>query len=197
MSQWTFKNARACVQWTYIVLGRCMNPTDPLLLCFLQTVSIISCDYHNDSSKRCWMRHFFLLLFWTTMTGLVNICHCLLSSIVLSGIFIENFYYFHPLEKLCGLFIIYLHSKTRQFNLPCLDRPLAKELEMFSSNYFASVFLLFIRPVTKVDVIIKLHTMGGIILNRYWTLLGHCTSHFISLFCYQIDWKLILTQIFL
>ena len=131
----------------------------------------------------------FLHTLWTTMNGLGIIYHCILSLGILSGTFIEKFYSFHPLEYLCGFCIIYLNSKTNQFSVPCFDRQLATEWEIFPSNYSASVFLLSIRPVTKFDVIIKLYKVGSIILNRHWTLLGHCTCHCMFLFCYQIDWK--------
>ena len=36
---------------------------DPLILWFLHTVSIFSCDFQNDSSQRCWPRQFFFILF--------------------------------------------------------------------------------------------------------------------------------------
>ena len=101
-----------------------MNNTDPLFLWFLQTVSIFSCDFQNDSSQRCWMRQFLFPLFWTTMTGLGIICHGMLSLIILSGTFIENFYSFHILEKICGFYIIYFHPKTKIFNMPRFNRPL-------------------------------------------------------------------------
>ena len=78
-----------------------INHAASLLLWLLQNVSIFYCGFQNDSSQRCWPRQFFFILFEPLWMVWVLSAIVYLSLGILSGTFIEKFYSFHPLEKLC------------------------------------------------------------------------------------------------